>query len=130
MDEEPPIGLAFDKVYRGPATIPHVPADFFGAFFLAANVRIAAGGRDAGRSRDEAGRRRRSAASVPPLANWVARGPGRGRRGRPRPQSGGIAVGRPGRPAHPNPGATQTVLLAHMFPGKVFGSELRPRKYE
>jgi hypothetical protein len=24
----------------------------------------------------------------------------------------------------------QTVLLAHMFPGRVFGSELRPRKYE
>lgn len=26
--------------------------------------------------------------------------------------------------------ATNTALLAHMFPGKVFGSELRPRKFE
>ncbi|GAX83864.1 hypothetical protein CEUSTIGMA_g11289.t1 [Chlamydomonas eustigma] len=26
--------------------------------------------------------------------------------------------------------ASNTVLLAHMFPGRVFGSELRPRKYD
>jgi hypothetical protein len=47
-------------VYRGPPSIPHAPAEFFGAFFLAMN----------------------------------------------------------------------TSLLCHMFPGKVFGSELRPRKHE
>jgi hypothetical protein len=48
------------QVYKGPASIPHVPGEFFAAFFL----------------------------------------------------------------------ATNTALLAHMFPGKVFGSELRPRKFE
>jgi hypothetical protein len=26
--------------------------------------------------------------------------------------------------------ATNSALLAHMFPGKVFGSEIRPRKFE
>lgn len=36
MDEEPPVFLAY-QAYKGPANIPHVPGDFFGAFFLAAN---------------------------------------------------------------------------------------------
>ena len=39
MDEEPPMGLLTNQVYRGPASIPHAPDEFFGAFFLAANVR-------------------------------------------------------------------------------------------
>lgn len=59
MDEEPPVFLAY-QVYKGPASIPHVPGEFFGAFFLAIN----------------------------------------------------------------------SSLLAHMFPGKVFGSEMRARKHE
>lgn len=37
MDEEPPVFLAYQP-YKGPAAIPHVPGDFFGAFFLATNV--------------------------------------------------------------------------------------------
>lgn len=59
MDEEPPVFLAY-QVYKGPASIPHAPGEFFGAFFLAIN----------------------------------------------------------------------SSLLAHMFPGKVFGSEMRARKHE
>jgi hypothetical protein len=39
MDEEPPFNLALN-VYRGPASIPHTPAEVFGAFFLATNVRL------------------------------------------------------------------------------------------
>lgn len=38
MDEEPPVFLAYQP-YKGPAAIPHVPGEFFGAFFLATNVR-------------------------------------------------------------------------------------------
>jgi hypothetical protein len=38
MDEEPPVFLAY-QAYKGPASIPHVPGEFFGAFFLAINVR-------------------------------------------------------------------------------------------
>jgi hypothetical protein len=38
MDEEPPVFLAYQP-YKGPASIPHVPGEFFGAFFLAVNVR-------------------------------------------------------------------------------------------
>ena len=41
MDEEPPIFLAYQP-YKGPDSIPHVSGDFFGAFFLAANVRVMA----------------------------------------------------------------------------------------
>jgi len=37
MDEEPNAFLAYQP-YKGPASIPHVPAEFFGAFFLAVNV--------------------------------------------------------------------------------------------
>jgi hypothetical protein len=37
MDEEPNAFLAYQP-YKGPANIPHVPAEFFGAFFLAVNV--------------------------------------------------------------------------------------------
>jgi len=59
MDEEPPVFLAY-QVYKGPNNIPHAPAEFFGAFFLAMN----------------------------------------------------------------------TSLLCQMFPGKVFGSEILPRKFE
>lgn len=40
QDEEPPVFLAYQP-YKGPASIPHVPGDFFGAFFLATNVRDA-----------------------------------------------------------------------------------------
>ncbi len=40
MDEEPPFNLALN-VYKGPASIPHVSAEVFGAFFLATNVRDA-----------------------------------------------------------------------------------------
>jgi hypothetical protein len=39
MDEEPPAFLAYEP-YKGPASIPHAPADFFGAFFLATNVSV------------------------------------------------------------------------------------------
>jgi len=39
MDEEPPVFLAYQP-YKGPASIPHAPADFFGAFFLATNVSV------------------------------------------------------------------------------------------
>lgn len=45
MDEEPPFNLALN-VYKGPASIPHAPAEIFGAFFLAANVSAALGRRD------------------------------------------------------------------------------------
>jgi hypothetical protein len=38
VDEEPPVFLAY-QAYKGPANIPHVPGEFFGAFFLAINVR-------------------------------------------------------------------------------------------
>lgn len=37
MDEEPPIFLGYVP-YKGPAAIPHVGGEFFGAFFLATNV--------------------------------------------------------------------------------------------
>jgi hypothetical protein len=37
MDEEPPVFLAYQP-YKGPASIPHVPGEFFGAFFLGINV--------------------------------------------------------------------------------------------
>lgn len=37
MDEEPPVFLAYQP-YKGPAAIPHVGGEFFGAFFLATNV--------------------------------------------------------------------------------------------
>jgi hypothetical protein len=43
MDEEVPI-IAYTP-YKGPASIPHVPAEFFGAFFLGINVsRVGRGG--------------------------------------------------------------------------------------
>lgn len=38
MDEEPPVFLAYQP-YKGPASIPHVGGEFFGAFFLGINVR-------------------------------------------------------------------------------------------
>ncbi|KAI8466144.1 MAG: hypothetical protein J3K34DRAFT_434638 [Monoraphidium minutum] len=59
MDEEPPVFLAYQP-YKGPASIPHVPGEFFGAFFLAIN----------------------------------------------------------------------SSLVCHMFPGKVFGSEMRARRHD
>lgn len=37
MDEEPPVFLAYQP-YKGPASIPHAPGEFFGAFFLGINV--------------------------------------------------------------------------------------------
>lgn len=37
MEEEPDVGFAV-KVYKGPDSIPHVPAEFFGAWFLATGV--------------------------------------------------------------------------------------------
>lgn len=43
MDEEPPFNLALNT-YRGPANIPHAPAEIFGAFFLATNVSGEGGG--------------------------------------------------------------------------------------
>ena len=39
MDDEPSMYLAYQP-YKGPASIPHVPGEFFGAFFLAINVSI------------------------------------------------------------------------------------------
>jgi hypothetical protein len=41
MDEEPPVFLAYQP-YKGPASIPHAPGEFFGAFFLGINVSAAA----------------------------------------------------------------------------------------
>jgi hypothetical protein len=100
MDEEPPVFLAYQP-YRGPASIPHVPGEFFGAFFLALNVSLAPGGALGGR------RAPRDPVAGPLLA----------------PVSPTAA--RPAPAFHP-----QTSLLCHMFPGKVFGSEMRARRHE
>lgn len=40
MDDEPPVLLAYQP-YKGPAAIPHVGGEFFGAFFLGINVSAA-----------------------------------------------------------------------------------------
>lgn len=85
MDEEPPIGMLTNQVYKGPASIPHANGDFFAAFFFAANVGYW-----------EESRHDDSSHAWPP------------------------------KPPH----CSQTALVAHMFPGRVFGSELRQRKYE
>lgn len=71
--------------YKGPASIPHVGGEFFGAFFLAMNVRCF-------NSHLE------HIELQPVTLTFLF--------------------------------MLQTTLLAHMFPGSVFGSELRARKWE
>jgi hypothetical protein len=99
MDEEPPVFLAYQP-YKGPASIPHAPADFFGAFFLATNV--SGGGRRGARAR-ESERKEEGIARTHHPARRSLSTPTRNQ---------------------------QSAMLWHMFPGKFMGTEVRARRHE
>lgn len=102
MDDEPPVFLAYQP-YKGPASIPHAPADFFGAFFLATNV----------------------SETLPSSLNE-----GRGRRSHSRPPLSPLPHPPPPTPSHHNHEHQQSAMLWHMFPGKFMGTEVRARRHE
>jgi hypothetical protein len=105
MDEEPPAFLAYQP-YKGPASIPHAPADFFGAFFLATNVR------DFRSRAPSAQGRERGGWGICPLR-------------RPPPTHAHHVF-----PPTTAPQQQQSAMLWHMFPGKFLGTEVRARRHE
>lgn len=122
--------------YRGPASIPHAPAEFFGAFFLAINVsaplthtqpRPSRRGWEEGLTTPAVRAQQLPGCTTRGIAAASWHQPLRAESATPPPHAHNHNhTARTPRP----PPRPQTSLLCHMFPGKVFGSELRARKYE